>query len=91
MVLMYWLQTEAEQQARDTKDRNRAGFMSSHAWHGTRIAEQLIAGESLSEEDVARVREIAPRYSKQVTRQLIRAALADNPRLAAYAVTFGVR
>lgn len=36
-ALMYHLQTQHEQSRRDTEVRNRVGFMSSDAWHGTRI------------------------------------------------------
>lgn len=89
--LLHALQTESEQLARDTEVRNKAGFMSSDAWHGSRIAEVLGAGGELSIEDLERIPKIASKYSKQLTTQLRRFAMIDDPKLAAYAAVFSAQ
>ncbi len=89
--LMHALQTEEEQKARDTEVRNKCGFMSSDAWHGSRIAETLSQGGELSLEDADRIPKIACKYSKQLTTQLRRFAMIDDPKLAAYAAVFSAQ
>ena len=89
--LMHALQTEEEQKARDTEVRNKCGFMSSDAWHGSRIAETLAQGGELSLEDADRIPKIACKYSKQLTTQLRRFAMIDDPKLAAYAAVFSAQ
>lgn len=89
--LMFALQTESEQLARDTEVKNRAGFMSSDAWHGSRLAVSLKVGSELPPEDVERVTRIACKYSKQVTVQLRRFAMMQDAKLAAYAAVFSAQ
>lgn len=92
VVQMLWhLQTAAEQASRDTESKNRAGFMSSDAWHGSRIAEILSQGGCLEHEDIERVGRIASKYAKQTTVQLRRVAMQQDPRLASYAAIFSVK
>ena len=88
MVILFTLQTEYEQQTSTTLNKNRQGFMSSHAVHGTRIARLIKAGEPLSAEDEARVDAIAPRYSRQLAVFWRAKAIADNPALKAVAALF---
>ena len=90
-VTLFHLQTEFEQEKQETKDRNKRGFMSSHAWHGSRIAKAMIAGETLSDEDSARIDEYAVRYSKQMTAALRSQAIADEPELGVTARQFSVQ
>jgi hypothetical protein len=90
IVVLYNRQTQHEQDTASTLSRNKAGFMSSHAVHGTRIAKAILAGEDLSEEDTARCQAIAPRYSKQLAAEARKAALEANPDLAAAGAVFGV-
>lgn len=90
LVVLFNRQTSHEQDTASTLSRNRAGFMSSHAVHGTRLAKAIIAGEDLSDEDLARCQTIAPRYSKQLAAQARREALEANPDLAAAGAVFGV-
>ena len=90
MVILFALQTEYEQAKDTTLDRNRQGFMSSHAVHGSRIARAISAGEVLSEEDHARVDVIAPRYSRQLAVYFRAQAIASQPALAAAGAVFGV-
>jgi hypothetical protein len=69
LLVLYRRQTEDEQATKDTKYKNKRGFMSSHAVHGTRIAEELAAGlsfEQLTEADQGRVQNMVPRYIKQL-------------------------
>jgi hypothetical protein len=91
LVMLYHLQTQDEQATRDTKTKNRAGFMSSDAFHGTRIAEALVLGLCLEHEDIERVQRIATKYAKQTTVQLRRVAMQQDARLAAYATVFSIK
>lgn len=86
--ILYARQTEHEQQTKSTLNKNRRGFMSSHAVHGSRIAQALLAGQALDEADVGRVQEIAPRYTKQMADHFRAAAIEANPELAAQAACF---
>ena len=90
VCMLFHLQTEAEQAKRDTEVKNRCGFMSSDAWHGSRLAERLINEMGLTADDEAKIAKIATKYSKQLSVQLRRMAMIANPALAAYAVTFSV-
>lgn len=88
MVILFERQTAFEQETSSTITRNRRGFMSSHAVHGTRIAKLLKAGEALEEADVARVMAIAPRYTKQLADHFRQVALEADPTLADRAACF---
>lgn len=88
ILILFKLQTEHEQMTSSTLVRNRRGFMSSHAVHGTRIARLIEAGEPLSPEDEARVAEIAPRYSRQLATYFRAQAIAEQPELKAVAALF---
>lgn len=88
MVILFTLQTEYEQQTSTTLNKNRQGFMSSHAVHGSRIAKLIKAGETLSVEDEARVDAIAPRYTRQLAVYFRAQAIAENPALKAVAALF---
>jgi hypothetical protein len=93
LVVLWNRQTEYEQNTKSTLDRNHRGFMSSHAVHGSRIAQALASGtpcEELSDEDKARVNTIACRYTKQIAAHERSVALAANPDLAAAAAVFGL-
>lgn len=88
MLVLFDRQTAFEQDTSSTLSKNRRGFMSSHAVHGTRIAKAIRAGEALSEEDVARVMAIAPRYTKQLAEHFRQGAIEADPALAAKAACF---
>jgi hypothetical protein len=88
VVLMNHLQTEFEQQVRDTKDKNRVGFMSSQAKNGTRLAEMIDAGIDLEGKDLELALKIGRTYSKQVSVQLRRYAIVLNPLLSGLAAVF---
>jgi hypothetical protein len=88
IVTLYDRQTTFEQETKSTLNKNRRGFMSSHAVNGTKLALKIRAGEDLTDEDVARVHEIAPRYTKQMADHFRQAAIEADPALAAKAACF---
>jgi len=88
MLILFALQTAHEQATDTTLNKNRQGFMSSHAVHGGRIARLIGAGETLSPEDEARVDSIAPRYTRQLAVYFRAQAIAENPALKAVAALF---
>ena len=88
MVVLLGLQTEHEVSTKSTLSRNHAGFMSSHAVKGTRVAQKIVAGETLTDEDQAVVDKIAPCYSKQLATAARAEAIRANPALRAVAKVF---
>lgn len=97
--ILYCRQTEDEQATKDTKHKNKRGFMSSHAVHGTRIAEQVAeysdletAWASLSDVDKERVEAIVPRYTKQLTEHFRAEQMLamDDEKRAEMKAKFGV-
>ncbi len=88
MVILYTLQTEFEQSTDQTLNKNRQGFMSSHAVNGSKVARKLKAGEELTAEDWAKVDSIAPRYSRQLAVFFRAKAIAEQPALQAVAALF---
>ena len=88
MVILHTLQTAWEQGTRQTKEKNRQGFMSSHAVNGSRVAEAIKAGRDLSAEDWAHVDRIAPRYTRQLAIFFRAKAIAEQPALKAVAALF---
>lgn len=88
MVILYDRQTTFEQETKSTLNKNRRGFMSSHAVNGSKVAVKIKNGEELTDEDVARVHEIAPRYTKQLADHFRAAAIEADPSLAAKAACF---
>ena len=88
MKILLALQTESEQNTESTIVRNRQGFMSSHAVHGTRVAKKIQAGQDLTAEDMMHVNAIAPRYSRQLAVFFRAEDLRKNPSLAAAAAVF---
>ncbi len=83
-------QTEHEQETKTTEEKNRRGFMSSHAVNGSKLAEKVKAGETLTGEEIAKARSIVCRYTRQLAVASREASLAANPELAATAAIFGV-
>ncbi len=87
---LYANQTADEREEKDTKYRNRRGFMSSHAVNGTKLAEKHIAGEALTEEDLDKARSITSRYGKQLAAHFRQERLDSDPSLSEAAKLFGV-
>lgn len=88
MACLLHLQTDVEQTIRDTKDKNKRGFMSSHAKPGTVVAEKIRDGKDLSADDWAVVAKIAPHYSRQMAVALRTFAMGNDPALAITAQGF---
>lgn len=88
MVILHDRQTEYEQQVKTTLNKNRRGFMSSHAVNGSKVAEKIKTGAILSDEDKALVATIAPRYTKQMADHFRAEAIAADPTLAEKAACF---
>lgn len=88
MAILHTLQTEHEQATKTTLNKNRQGFMSSHAVRGSEVAVKIKAGEKLTEEDWAIVDKIAPRYSRQLATFARAQAIANDPALAKTAALF---
>jgi len=83
-------QTDDERETKDTKWKNRRGFMSSHAKFGTEMAEKLAAGEELSEEQESKLSSVVCHYTKQLAAHFRAEALESNPELAEQGRVFGV-
>jgi hypothetical protein len=90
LLVLYTRQTEDEVVEKDTKYKNKRGFMSSHAVHGTRIAELILGGEFVGYEDEDRISKIVVRYGKQLAAHFRATKLAANPELGEQAAKFGV-
>lgn len=88
MATLLHLQTEVEQQVRDTKDKNKRGFMSSHAKHGTAVGEKIRDGRELTADDWATIAKIAPHYSRQMAVALRTYAIGQHPELGITAAMF---
>jgi hypothetical protein len=88
MVILYDRQTEFEQETKSTLNKNRRGFMSSHAVNGSKVAVKLKAGEALTPEEQVIVETIAPRYTKQLADHFRAAAIEADPSLADKAACF---
>jgi hypothetical protein len=88
LLVLYKRQTTDEQETKETKWKNRRGFMSSHAVNGTRIAQALLAGEALSDEDEGKLSGIVCRYGKQLAAHFRAEATAADPAKAEKAACF---
>jgi len=80
-------QTAYEQETKSTLNRNRAGFMSSHAVKGTTLAVKA-RGEGLTAEETADARALVGHYSKQLASHFRQAAIEADPSLAEAARVF---
>ena len=87
LAVLYAAQTDHEQDTKSTRDRNRRGFMSSHAVRGSVLAVKA-AGEGLSEEETVLASGIVCRYTKQLAAHFRREEIAANPELAEAARVF---
>jgi hypothetical protein len=88
ITTLYERQTTFEQETKSTLNKNRRGFMSSHAVNGTKVALKIKAGEPLTDEDRGHVEAIAPRYTKQMADHFRQAAIEADPTLAEKAACF---
>jgi len=89
-LIMQDRQTAYEQATLSTKDRNRKGWMSSHAVFGGKMAAKIRSGEAMSLEEEARLTETVSHYGKQLASHFREEAIAENPALKTAAAVFGV-
>jgi hypothetical protein len=87
LAVLYSRQTSHEQDTKTTRDRNRKGFMSSHAVNASTLAVKA-AGEGLTEEETADARALVGHYSKQLASHFRQAAIEADPSLAEAARVF---
>lgn len=90
LLVIFDRQTAYEQTSETTLNRNRMGFMSSHAVHGTRISKKIRSGEDLTDEDRSRAVEISSHYTKQLASHFRAEAISENPALKQAGQVFGV-
>jgi hypothetical protein len=88
IVIVYNRQTSFEQETKSTHSQNKRGFMSSHAVVGSKIAQKLLQGVALDDEEVGKVCAIASRYTKQLADHFRSQAVSENPALAEKAAAF---
>lgn len=89
LQIMYSRQTAYEQESKTTLNKNRRGFMSSHAVNGTTLAVKART-EGLDAEELAKAQAIVSHYTKQLAAHFREEALERDPSLAAAARVFGV-
>lgn len=87
LAVLYSRQTSHEQDTKSTQDRNRRGFMSSHAVNASTLAVKAV-GEGLTEEETSKARGIVCRYTKQLAAHFRQEAIASDPALAEAARVF---
>jgi len=87
LQIMYERQTAHEQATLSTLNRNKAGFMSSHAVRGSALAVKA-RGEGLSGDELAMARGIVCRYTKQLAEHFRQVEITNNPELAEIAKIF---
>lgn len=86
--ILYANQTSHEREVRSTEVKNRAGFMSSHAVTGSKLAEKLLSGEGWTQGDEDKARSIASRYTRQLACHFREEAIASDPALAQKSAAF---
>lgn len=69
-------------------DRDRSGFMSSHAAVAGALAAKASGEESLSAEETAQARGIVSKYTRQLAAHARRREIESNPELAKVAEVF---
>jgi hypothetical protein len=88
LAQLYAAQTAEEQDQESTFFKNRAGFMSSHAVTGSKLAVKAASGEELTPEEQDKVRSIVARYGKQLASFSRHEAMRANPELKKIAEIF---
>lgn len=87
LSVLYARQTEYEQETKTTVNRNRRGFMSSHAVNASVLAVKA-RGEGLTAEETDKARSIICHYTKQLAAHFRQGAISENPELAEAARVF---
>lgn len=87
LAIMDGRQTDDEREVKDTKYKNRRGWMSSHAKKGTELAAAAANG-TLDDEGIAKARDLVSHYTKQLATHFRNAEIDRNPELAAQTACF---
>lgn len=87
LQVMHARQTEYEQETKQTVNKNRRGFMSSHAVNGTTLAVKA-KNEGLTAEELEKARSIVCRYGKQLAEHFRAEKIKADPSLNAVAAMF---
>jgi pyruvate/2-oxoglutarate dehydrogenase complex dihydrolipoamide dehydrogenase (E3) component len=90
LLVIHARQTEVEQEKKETINKNRRGFMSSHAVRGTELARKILGAEYLNPEEEELVVSIARSYTKQLASHFRQVTLEEKPELAEQAKVFGL-
>lgn len=89
-LIMDGRQTEDEREVKTTKYRNRCGWMSSDAHRGSLLAQALVTGAALTDEQESFLSVVPQKYRKQLAAHFRDEALAENPEIAEKAKVFGL-
>jgi len=89
-VIMTSRQTDFEHETKTTVNKNRRGWMSSHAVNGTKLTDKLQAEgrDALEPNEIAKLQDMVSHYSKQLASHFRTAAIEANPELKAIADIF---
>ena len=87
LAIMDRRQTDDERECKETKYKNRRGWMSSHAVNGTVLAAKA-RNEGLTDEEFAKAQGMVARYGKQLASHFRNEALAADPDLADKAAVY---
>jgi len=88
LLVLYARQTEHEREVKGTINKNRRGFMSSHAVNGSKLSEKVLAGEALEPEELSFVQELVSHYGKQLAAHFRQEMIEKDPSLAEAARVF---
>lgn len=67
LTSLYKKQTEEEKSYGGTKERNGQGFNLDDAYYGSCLAQAVIAGDALTDEEIHNARLILKKYAWQLT------------------------
>lgn len=70
LKLLYEQQTDEEQEESSTNEENGRGFNATDAPFCSSLSEQVLNGKDLSYKQIAALRKILPKYSKQISKLL---------------------
>ena len=89
-VIMTSRQTDYEHETKTTVNKNRRGWMSSHAVNGTKLTDKLQAEgrDALEPNEIAKLQDMVSHYSKQLASHFRAEAIEANPELKAIADVF---
>ena len=87
LQIMQARQTSFEQETNSTVVKNRAGWMSSHAVNGGKLAKKF-AEEGLTQEELDQAYHMVRRYTRQLAEHFRQSAIEADPSLQEVARIF---